>query len=132
MDRTTVAGWVERYEEAWRTEGTDALAGLFAEKAKYRTAPFEDPFEGIEAIAAMWERERRSHDEAFEMTFELLAVDGDVGVARVEVQYGEPDPQLYLDLWVIRFGDDGRCTEFEEWPFWPPGTSGSHIENPGD
>ena len=23
------------------------------------------------------------------------------------------------DLWVLRLGDDGRCSWFEEWPFWP-------------
>jgi hypothetical protein len=132
MDRATFASWVERYEEAWRSPGTGALAALFAENARYRTSPFEEPFEGIDAIAAMWERERQGPDEAFEMTFDLLAVEGEVGVARVRVEYGEPNPQLYLDLWVIRLGEDGRCTEFEEWPFWPPGTSGTHIANPGE
>ena len=25
----------------------------------------------------------------------------------------------YRDLWVMRRGDDGRCSWFEEWPFWP-------------
>ena len=25
---------------------------------------------------------------------------------------------------VMRFGPDGRCAGFEEWPFWPPGTPG--------
>ena len=22
-------------------------------------------------------------------------------------------------LWVIGLGEDGRCTWFEEWPYWP-------------
>lgn len=132
MDRASFAGWIERYEEAWRSPGTNALDVLFTESATYSTSPFEVPFEGIGAIAELWEAERQGPDEAFEMTFELVAVEGDVGVARVDVRYGPPNEQRYLDLWVIRLDPDERCTRFEEWPFWPPGTSGSHIENPRD
>ncbi len=46
-------------------------------------------------------------------------MDGDTAVARVEVEYGDPKPQEYRDLWLIRFADDGRCRSFEEWAFWP-------------
>lgn len=132
MDRASFATWIERYEEAWRSPGTEALAGLFTESATYRTTPFEAPFEGIEAIAEMWAAERRGPDEAFAMSFELVAVEGEVGVARVDVRYAAPNEQRYLDLWVIRLEADGRCRAFEEWPFWPPGTSGTHIRNPSD
>jgi len=53
------------------------------------------------------------------MTHEIVAVDGDSAVVRVEVHYGEPVSQEYRDLWVLRFDDAGRCVWFEEWPFWP-------------
>jgi hypothetical protein len=127
MERTEYASWIERYEEAWRSDGTGALAGLFTERATYRGSPFSEPYEGLGAIAEMWEAERRGPDEEFQMRFELVAVEGDVGVARVDVRYGPPREQRYLDLWVIRLDEDGRCREFEEWPFWPTGTSGSHL-----
>ena len=132
MDRADVANWVERYEEAWRSPGTDALAGLFTEDAVYRAAPFTEPLEGIGAIAEMWDAERRGPDEAFEMRFELVAVEGGVGVARVDVRYAPPHEQRYLDLWVIRLNEAGLCTEFEEWPFWPPGTNGTYVGEPGE
>jgi hypothetical protein len=48
-----------------------------------------------------------------------VAVDGDVAVVGLHVQYGEPAAQRYRDLWVLRFAEDGRCAAFEEWPFWP-------------
>jgi hypothetical protein len=35
-------------------------------------------------------------------------------VARVEVGYGEPDHEEFLDMWIMRF-EDGRCRSFEEW-----------------
>ncbi len=72
----------------------------------------------------MWERERAGPDEAFEMTSEVVAVEGDSGVAKVEVRYGAPPQKQYRDLWIVRLDETGRCVEFEEWPFWPPGQDG--------
>jgi hypothetical protein len=31
---------------------------------------------------------------------------------------------------VVRLDDDGRCLEFEEWPFWPPGQEGGWVAGP--
>jgi hypothetical protein len=67
----------------------------------------------------MWQATRASADEPFTMTSEVVAVDGDVAVARIEVHYDEPRPHEYRDLWIMRFAPDGRCAAFEEWPFWP-------------
>jgi hypothetical protein len=125
MDRTRLQRWVARYERAWRTPGTSMLSDLFSDDATYRTAPFETPHEGLPAIAAMWEAERSSADEEFTLTSDVVAIEGDVGVVRVEVRYESPREQLYRDLWILRFDSAGRCVAFEEWPFWPPGTTGS-------
>jgi hypothetical protein len=122
--------WVEAYERGWRTEGTDALRTLFAEDATYRTAPFEEPFRGLSEISAMWEEARTGPDEAFDVESEVVAVEGDIGVVRLEVRYGEPLTQIYRDLWIVRLDDEGRCTAFEEWPFWPPGTDGEFVGGP--
>jgi hypothetical protein len=48
-----------------------------------------------------------------------VAVEGATAVVRVEVKYGDPAHRQYRDLWIMRFADDGRCSAFEEWPFWP-------------
>jgi uncharacterized protein (TIGR02246 family) len=125
VDRGQLETWIATYERAWRTPGTETLAELFAPDASYSTGPYEEPHRGLEAIAAMWERERETPDENFEMRSEVVAVDGDTGVARVGVRYGAPRAQEYRDLWIIRLGDGGRCVEFEEWPFSPPGTNGT-------
>ncbi len=125
MDRAQLSEWIGAYERAWRSAGTDSLAALFAPDASYSTGPYETPHLGLEAIAEMWERERLGPDEAFEMSSEVVAVEGDTGVARVEVRYGEPRTQEYRDIWVVRVDRQGRCVAFEEWPFWPPGSGGS-------
>jgi SnoaL-like domain len=119
MDRADLARWIERYERAWRTAGTEDLACLFTAEATYRAGPFDETVAGLAAIAAFWEAEREGPDEAFTMAWEPVAVEGDVGVARVEVVYGDPEVHRYRDLWIVTLEADGRCRAFEEWPFFP-------------
>ena len=119
MTPDELQGWVDRYEQAWRSQGTDALTALFAREATYLADPFAEPIAGLEAIAAFWEAEREGPDEVFEMRSEIIAVDGRVGVVRLEVTYGEPVDVRYRDLWIVEIGGDGRAVAFEEWPFWP-------------
>ena len=119
MTREELAAWIAAYERAWRTPGTEDLSRLFTPEATYWPAPFDPPIRGLEAIAAFWEAERESADEAFAMTWEPVAVDGASAVARVEVRYLDPPGRLYRDLWVIELDAEGRCRAFEEWPFWP-------------
>jgi hypothetical protein len=94
VDRAHVDSWVAGYEAAWRTAGTDALAGL-------------------------WERERDGPDEPFTLESEIVAVDGDTAVVRLAVDYGRASGGRWRDLWVLRFAADGRVRSFEEWPFAP-------------
>jgi len=119
VNRDRVGIWVAAYEHAWRTAGTGALRSLFTEGATYRMSPYAEPAVGLGGIGELWERERQGHEEEFEMTYAIIAVEADTAVVRVEVQYGPPDRSQYRDLWVVRFAADGRCREFEEWPFWP-------------
>jgi len=124
VDRENVTRWIAAYEAAWRAPGADALAGIFAPDATYLQGPYEEPVIGLPAIERMWEAEREGPDEAFQMASDIVAVDGDTAVVRVEVRYGDPLTQEYRDLWLVRFGADGRCVAFEEWPFWPDSSLG--------
>lgn len=125
MEREELERWIAEYERLWRTPGTAGLTEIFAEDATYSTAPYAEPHRGLDAIRALWERERVSHDEEFEMESEIVAVEGDTGVARILVRYHPPRDQEYRDLWIISLDGSGRCTAFEEWPFWPPGSAGT-------
>ena len=118
-DRALVSRWLAGYEAAWRSPGTASLADLFTADASYLQSPYELPVIGLDAIARMWDAEREGPDEVFTLATDILAVDGPVAVVRAEVRYGEPLRQEYRDLWVIRLDDDGRCSWFEEWPYWP-------------
>lgn len=119
VDHGAVARWVGRYERAWRTPGTDGLAELFRPDATYRPSPWARSFDGLDAIARFWESERDHAGEEFTMSSDVVAVDGDVAVVRVLVEYGAPTSGSWRDLWVLGFAPDGRCSSFEEWPFAP-------------
>lgn len=119
MDRGGVAAWVTAYERAWRSLGTEPLIQIFTSDATYLQGPYHEPVVGLAAITRMWEDEREGPDEVFQLSSEVVAVDGDTAVVRAEVRYGNPVRQEYRDLWIVRFAADGRCRAFEEWPFWP-------------
>lgn len=119
MEHAGLTHWIEAYERAWRTAGTDDLGDLFASDARYSPAPFAAPVDGLDAIAEFWEAEREGPDEEFTFTWAPVALEGRVAVARVDVRYAGPPARDYKDLWVMQFDVDGRCTSFEEWPFHP-------------
>ena len=118
-DRAAVSRWLASYEAAWRAPGTEGLAGVFTDDASYRQSPYMEPVIGLDAIRRLWEQEREGPDEVFTLATQIVAVDGAMVVVRAEVGYGNPVSQEYRDLWLIRLGEDGRCSWFEEWPFWP-------------
>jgi SnoaL-like domain len=117
--REDLGRWIGDYERAWRTPGTTVLEKLFTSDAIYIASPFEPPIQGREAIASFWEAEREGPDEVFSMDWEPVAVEENVGVIRLEVRYGDPTTLIYRDLWIVTLDENGRCTAFEEWPFFP-------------
>jgi ketosteroid isomerase-like protein len=122
--RDRVTRWVELYEQAWRTPGTDRLAELFTADVLYTPSPWAAPLKGLDELALFWDAERDGADEPFTMTSEVLAVDADTAVIRVAVAYDRSPERPWRDLWVLRFAAGGRCAAFEEWPFSPDADDG--------
>ena len=114
-----VRRWLAGYEAAWRAPGTEGLAAIFTDDARYHHSPYEEPVVGLDAIRRMWDQDREGPDEIFTLATDVVAVDGPTAVVRAEVRYGVPLRQEYRDLWIMRLGEDGRCRWFEEWPYWP-------------
>jgi SnoaL-like domain len=117
--RDQLARWLEGYEEAWRTPGTDRLAELFTPDVSYTPSPWADPVRGLDDLAMFWESERDGADEEFTMSSEVVAVDAETAVVKVWVEYDNDPDTPWRDLWVLRFAPGGRCAVFEEWPFAP-------------
>ena len=118
-DRAMVSQWLAAYEAAWRAPGPQGLAEIFTDDASYRQSPYQEPVAGLDAIRRMWDEERDGPDEVFTIATDILAVDGPTAVVRAEVRYGDPLRQEYRDLWILQLNGGGRCTRFEEWPYWP-------------
>lgn len=106
--------WVAAYERAWRDADVAAVRTLFTEDARYARSPYDDALRGHEQIEGFW-----ADDAAFAMTCEPVAVDGSTAVVRAEVHYLDPRPHEYRNLWLLRFAEDGRVADFEEWAYWP-------------
>ena len=116
IDREAVTRWVGDYERAWREDDADAVETLFTQNATYRRSPYEPSATGHEAIKAFWLEDA---GRTFSMDAMVLAVENEVAVVRVDVFYRTPVEREYRDLWLLRFGADGRVADFEEWAYWP-------------
>ena len=108
--------WVADYERAWRRATSPGSLACSPRAASYRVSPYAEPRIGHPEIQAFW---RDDEGRTFTVTAEPVAVEGRAAVVRLEVRYRDPVEQEYRDLWVPRFGPDGRVEDFEEWAYWP-------------
>ena len=129
MDRRAVAAWVEGYERAWRSPGTNQLAELFSPDVSYVPSPWAPAVKGLDELARFWEAGRDGPDEQFTLASDVVAVEGNTAVVRLSVDYLGPDTTRWRDLWVLEFNVDGRCARFEEWPFAPDQRDGHEALN---
>lgn len=113
MTREDVERWVQAYRRAWETNNAQDVASLFSDDAQYFTEPFAQPWEGRDTIVGNW-LERKDEPGTTTFSFEVLAVDGDLGVVRGETEYRDP-PRRYANLWLVRLQPDGRASLFTEY-----------------
>ncbi|WP_394550926.1 nuclear transport factor 2 family protein [Agromyces sp. MMS24-JH15] len=107
------AEWVAGYVRAWETNDPADIGALFTADANYRTAPDAAPRRGRDAIIAGWIEDA---DELGTWAFDWRIVHEVPGLAFVQGRTVYPArADDYLNLFVIRFADDGRASEFTEW-----------------
>ena len=87
--------WLQAYVEAWRSYDPAAIAALFADDAKYRYHPWDDPLEGRDAIVADW-LANKDDPGAWEAAYEAWAVEGDRAVATGTSRYDDSDGKRTL------------------------------------
>ena len=115
MDRAGFSGWLERYFDAWRSNDPAEVEALFAEGAVYSYGPFRGSASGCEEIVGTWVR--GGVQPGLETWFEVLAVDGERGVANWRVSFdAAAGTRVMLDgIVVCDFDEGGRCTLHREW-----------------
>jgi SnoaL-like domain len=111
----TVDEWLTHYRRAWETADDQAVAGLFAENATYRSNPFRDPHHGRAAIAEYWRTATRTQTNV-KVRFGRPFIDGD----RVAVEWwtemeDEGTPILLVGALILQFQSDGLCRALREY-----------------
>ena len=111
-DRAAVHDWVERYLRAWETNDADDIGSLVTDDAVYKPTPHSAGWRGREEIVREWIG-RKDDPGTWAFQWEVLAVDGDLGVVRGVTRYQQPPS--YENLWLIWLNEDGRAREFVEY-----------------
>jgi ketosteroid isomerase-like protein len=117
MDRPGLERWLEGYVTAWESYDPAAIGALFSDDVIYRDYPYADPIVGRDAVVADWLGDRDAPG-TYKGEYAPVAVEGDSAVAAGLSTYfnelGEIE-SLYHNVFVMRFDDDGRCTEWTEY-----------------
>jgi uncharacterized protein (TIGR02246 family) len=118
-DRAMVQKWLDAYVAAWKSYDEAAIADLWTEDAVW-IHPFRVRASGRAAITAEWMAEKHLFEgNAYDARYEPIAIDRDIVVTHgrtvfFDLATGAPKGE-FDNVWVLRFGPDGRCAEFHEW-----------------
>ncbi len=91
------------------------MAALFVEDAVYSVGPFADAWIGRDEIVRRW---ISGVQEDVEYAYEILAMEGDTGIAHWNVKArgeGQAARTEWDGILLITFAPDGRCREHREW-----------------
>jgi len=130
MDTDQAQKWLDAYTHAWITYDPDEIGALFTDEAEYRWHPWDegdDVARGRAQIVAAW-LENRDRAGTYRGAYRPLLVHDDQAIAVGLSSYYTDETQTTLDrayhnLWVLRFGEDGRCRWFTEWYMQTPSAS---------
>lgn len=117
ITRDAVSAWLDAYIRAWDSYDPARIGALFSEDATYAYHPWDArPMRGREAIVAGWLSDRDAPG-SWSARYEPVAIDGDTVVATGRSHYRETadhPAREYFNCFIMRFDEDGRCTDFME------------------
>jgi uncharacterized protein (TIGR02246 family) len=118
-NRASVQAWLDAYVRAWASYEEAEIADLWTEDATW-VYPFGIRAQGRAEITAEWMSEADLFTEGgYDARYIPIAIDGDIAVAHGRTRFFDPGTGEvitdYDNIWVLRFGPDGRCAEFHEW-----------------
>jgi len=115
MSHDEVQAWLDAYVAAWRSYDPAEIGALFADDASYAYHPWDTGdavLRGRDAIVRNWLDEPDAAG-SWQAEYRPLIVEGDRAVATGVTRYA--NGKVYDNLWVLRYDDTSRCTEFVEW-----------------
>jgi len=125
LTRDGFAAWLGRYVDAWRSRDGDVIGELFSDDCSYSFRGGHSVVVGRDAIVKAWLEEEEPG--SWEAAYEPLAIEEEVHVSIGWTKYfdeaGTPRDE-YSNIFVCRFDDAGRCSQFSEWWMRAPGPVG--------
>jgi ketosteroid isomerase-like protein len=112
-----LSAWMDAYAAAFNAQDSQAAANLFTEEGTYQWGSFGELLAGRDAIRRAWD-EHTDPDEIAEMTYEVLAIAPDVGVARWIASHTNERAgrrHRYDGVFLVTLTEDGLCDSFREW-----------------
>jgi hypothetical protein len=124
MEEKRVSEWLSAYQDAWQSYDPSTIGSLFSENVSYRYHPYDEPVRGRAAVVASW-LEDRDAEGTYEGAYTPLVVTGDKAIATGTSTYRDGDEtRIYDNCFILRFDDDGHCSEFTEWYMRRPDPTG--------
>jgi len=107
--------WIESYKKAWASNEPDDIRALFTVDATYSYRPNDEkaPRGHVEIVASWVDSKDEPGDYSFE--YWVVSESDDVAVVQAVTDYSRGSGKVYDNLWVIRFAEDGRASDFTEW-----------------
>jgi ketosteroid isomerase-like protein len=118
-DRAMVQRWLDAYVAAWTSYDEAEIADLWTEDALW-IYPFGIRASGRAAITVEWMAERHLFESGgYTGVYAPIAIDGPFAVSHGRTLFYDPATGAtraeFDNVWILRFGPDGRCAEFHEW-----------------
>jgi ketosteroid isomerase-like protein len=118
MDQLSLQAWLDAYGRAWETRDSRAVGELFSEDATYQETPFVEPMSGRAAIRQYWEDNVEKSQEQVQFESEILAIVGNLGIARWWTSFVRvaSRKRVRLDgIFLLTFDAEGGCRKLQEW-----------------
>ena len=105
--------WMDKYVLAWSSNETEHIEALFTEDAVYDPQTEDGEWDGLDEIITRWQEIDDSEDN-WDFEWQPIVETDELAVVKCRTNYFDP-PISYRNLFIIRFTEDGRCSDFTEW-----------------
>lgn len=105
--------WMDKYVLAWSSNETEHIEDLFTEDAVYDPQTEDGEWDGLDEIITRWQEIDDSEDN-WDFEWQPVVETDELAVVKGRTNYFDP-PISYRNLFIIRFAEDGRCSDFTEW-----------------
>ena len=111
LSAADVTDWVQRYEQAWRTNDAADIASLFTEDGEYHETPYETHWIGRDDIVAGWQNRWDWQQGGWRFEWRLVGIVD--GTATVHGTGYYTELGTFDNVWTLALDASGRCSRFD-------------------